>query len=287
MSVDRCVDVVIPTVARASLARALESVAQQSVPTNRIVVVADSSAEPAARAMAESFDASVVVGDRWRPGRARNEGMWRGSAKYVAFLDDDDWWEPTKLEQQVAVLDEHPTAPLSFTDTWFVRSDSTVRVPHRQLQPHDDLLDFVLSRRRLRYGDGFVQSSSLLVRRECAVQQPWDSDLPKHEDWDFVVRLCRRFGPPQHVREPLVWVPQGSSGSLSKTADPMASKEWLAAIEGSHRSRETGDFLATEVLRAHLQRREFSAAAKLIPELIGTRPHLAAVVVGVSGLVPR
>jgi glycosyltransferase involved in cell wall biosynthesis len=42
----------------------------------------------------------------------RNLGWREATGTYVALLDSDDVWEPTKLEVQVGILEEHPDAGL-------------------------------------------------------------------------------------------------------------------------------------------------------------------------------
>ncbi len=39
---------------------------------------------------------------------ARNHGVTLLGSRYVAFSDDDSWWEPEALSRAVAVLDAHP-----------------------------------------------------------------------------------------------------------------------------------------------------------------------------------
>ncbi|MDI6686771.1 MAG: glycosyltransferase family A protein [Desulfobacterales bacterium] len=46
------------------------------------------------------------------PATPRNRAIRYGTAKYVAFLDDDDIWLPEKLEQQVAFLEQQPDCVL-------------------------------------------------------------------------------------------------------------------------------------------------------------------------------
>jgi histidinol-phosphate phosphatase family protein len=88
------VDVVIPTVARASLASLLAALAPQ-VPgaVGRVVVVDDRRApDPAelrARGVAVGLDVEVEVGPGAGPAAARNVGWRATSAPWVAFLDDD------------------------------------------------------------------------------------------------------------------------------------------------------------------------------------------------------
>ena len=47
----------------------------------------------------------------------RNLGIAEAQAEYVAFLDADDVWLPTKLSEQVRLLDSHPSAALIYGRT--------------------------------------------------------------------------------------------------------------------------------------------------------------------------
>lgn len=43
---------------------------------------------------------------------ARNNGVAQASGEYIAFLDADDWWEPTYLERMVQLIEDYPEAGL-------------------------------------------------------------------------------------------------------------------------------------------------------------------------------
>ena len=43
---------------------------------------------------------------------ARNTGVAASNGEYIAFLDADDWWEPTYLEQMAKLIDDYPDAGL-------------------------------------------------------------------------------------------------------------------------------------------------------------------------------
>ena len=43
---------------------------------------------------------------------ARNTGVAASSGDYIAFLDADDWWKPTYLEQMAKLIDDYPDAGL-------------------------------------------------------------------------------------------------------------------------------------------------------------------------------
>ena len=43
---------------------------------------------------------------------ARNSGVAASSGDYIAFLDADDWWEPTYLEKMAQLIEDYPEAGL-------------------------------------------------------------------------------------------------------------------------------------------------------------------------------
>ena len=95
------IDVVIPTVGRPELRRALLSVNQQRIQPISLTVVCDNDDRwSEVRAVVSEFPAARLIRNdrRQRASGARNAGASIGEAPALAFLDDDDWWESTFLE---------------------------------------------------------------------------------------------------------------------------------------------------------------------------------------------
>lgn len=106
------VSVVIPTRDRPRLlAEALGSALAQTWRDIEVLVVDDGS-RPEARPVVERFDdrrVTYIRNDAPRGGAAaRNRGIRASRGEYVAFLDDDDIWLPTKIEKQMAVFGRAP-----------------------------------------------------------------------------------------------------------------------------------------------------------------------------------
>lgn len=104
--------VVVPTIGRPTLARALDSVLTQSIdPTEVEVIVVNDSGEPL-HAADWQRDARVRVVTTLRRERsvARNTGAAMARGRYLAFLDDDDWLQPGALESFQSLARESPGA---------------------------------------------------------------------------------------------------------------------------------------------------------------------------------
>jgi glycosyltransferase involved in cell wall biosynthesis len=116
-------------------------------------------------------------------GVVRNVAMRLTRSRYVAFLDDDNVWEPDHLATAMAVL-EAPGAPDAvYTAVRRVLPDGT----------EHDVLSVPWDRRRSA-DEQFVDINAFVGRRTPGLRFSWlyrpKGVLPR-EDWDFVHRYSR------------------------------------------------------------------------------------------------
>lgn len=282
------VSVVIPTIGRAELHRAIASVMSQTMKKVELVVVLDRpELEEKLRKTLPVECVLVCTPGAVGGAAARNVGVSSSHGRLIAYLDDDDWWEPTKLERQLASM---RMSGERFSWTWtFFESDRGVEVlPRTEIQDDDTVASYLVRRSRIRHGDGYIQSSSLLLERQLAIDVSWNEALSKHQDWDLVVRVAETCGSTGACcPEPLVHVAQGSMGSISKERSSEASRLWLTLHQTSLHRREAGDFIATQLLRSSLYQLRWSESFRYARMLILKPPHLAALVVAGFGLIER
>lgn len=115
----KLVTVIIPTYSRPKfLPRAIESVLSQTYPEIEIIVVDDNGegtenqkyTEELIRNYIDNKQVVYLKHDKNKNGSAaRNTGFKYSHGDYIAFLDDDDQFLPTKIEKQVEKL-EHSSA---------------------------------------------------------------------------------------------------------------------------------------------------------------------------------
>jgi N-acetylglucosaminyl-diphospho-decaprenol L-rhamnosyltransferase len=78
-----------------------------------VIVVDNASADGTPEAVRERFPAVEVIALRENRGpAARNLGVEQARTPYVAFNDDDSWWEPGALAHAADLLDAHPRLAL-------------------------------------------------------------------------------------------------------------------------------------------------------------------------------
>ena len=193
--------VVIPAYnAQSFVQRTLTSALNQSYTSFEIILVDDGStdqtrqiADAAARSDERLRIISVPNGG---VANARNLGIEEARGEFVAFLDADDLWHPTKLERQIAALTKNPAH----------QDDAAVYAFSRKIDTHDRLTEdmnavalqgYAFSRHLFAKPVG--NGSSILVRREAALavggyDPSWAAQgIGGCEDLDFELKIAGKY----------------------------------------------------------------------------------------------
>ena len=115
------------------LKEAIDSVLGQTFKDFELIIVDDgsnSSIEPIVRSISEDTRIKVYGIKHSGLGAALNHGISEAEGEYIARLDDDDMMLPTRLEKQLAFLDEH--TDVSCAGTWFYDKVGNKYYPHRK-----------------------------------------------------------------------------------------------------------------------------------------------------------
>ena len=187
------VSVILPTYNRPQfLPAAVDSVLSQTLEDWELII-ADDGSDGEALEYLESLTRSARVRlirlpHSGNPGAVRNAALRVARGEYVAFLDSDDSWMPTKLEAQVRALRASDDCRWSYTD--HVRIDAAgtsinwQRNPDRTL-PQGDIVEALL---RLRAG---TPTPTVMAERALIEQAGgFDEQQGLHEDYDLWLRLA-------------------------------------------------------------------------------------------------
>ncbi len=277
------ISVVIPCYNAAHFLRAtIESILQQTRPATEVIVVDDGSTDDSAR-IAASFGPPVRVIRQENQGEsaARNRGIEAATGDWVAFLDADDLWLPTKLARQAEVIRSAPADVVCVT-CQFVLFGEGMEDRRCELPPRYDS-DHPLREMLLGYT---VHVSAAAVHREAARRTPFPEEIRHAEDAIFFVLLrsqgrflevpevlvrYRRHGPqqsqePQHLLR----------AAISRLRWSLDNRQLFSAandevIRTTFVQRHLGDH--ADALRAGETGRAADIAAALV-ELAGPLRHL-------------
>jgi glycosyltransferase involved in cell wall biosynthesis len=210
---DSSVSVVIPAYnSQTFIADAVESALAQTVPPLEIIVVDDGSTDGTIGAL-ERFSSQVTLIRQANagPSAARNCAASHAGGAWLAFLDADDTWLPTKLQKQLQ-LAASEQVKMVYTDRLNVGAKGSlpdIQSDAQQLYRGDVFLDLLLK------GNHISLSSVLIDAALFRTLGGFAEHIRSGEDWDLWIRLAERHRIGA-VDEPLVryrFHPTMSSGA--------------------------------------------------------------------------
>ncbi|MFF7174795.1 glycosyltransferase family 2 protein [Streptomyces pseudovenezuelae] len=155
--------------------------------------------------------------------RARNLAMERARGDYVAFLDSDDMWLPTKVEQQLAFA-ATGDAPLTFTS--YYKVDAQYDGEAADFIPNGRV---VQARERVGYREMLTQDhiGALTAMYDRSVLGTrLMPDMPKRQDYALWLSIMRDGTPARGLQEPLAVYRAQRPGSLSSNKLALIPYNW-------------------------------------------------------------
>ena len=182
------VSVIIPTHNRRDYVReAIASVVAQTYQDFELIVVDDGSDDDTGTLVAEFSPVCPSLRYVCQANRgvsvARNTGVALSSGHYLAFLDSDDVWQPSKLERQLAFFGAHPRASICQTEEIWLRRGVRVNPHAKHRKTGGDIFARSLER-------CLVSPSAVMLRRSLFDRVGgFDPCLPVCEDYDLWLRI--------------------------------------------------------------------------------------------------
>lgn len=182
------VSVIIPTYNRASTIKdSIQSVLNQTVQPLEIIIIDDHSLDNTEE-IVKSFNSSKVIYilNRRTKGAngARNTGINLAKGKYIAFQDSDDIWHHNKLEMQLSFMEKYQSYDMCFCS---LEKKNVVEniFPKTEVSEHN-IKNEILKK-------NFISTQTIFIKTEVAKNILFDENLKKLQDWDFCIRVLKKY----------------------------------------------------------------------------------------------
>lgn len=211
------------------LKRAIDSVFAQTYNNIELIVVDDASTDGTSKYCVQQPLQYIFISKEESKGGnyARNLGIRAAKGKYVAFLDDDDYWLPTKIEKQVALIESK--------DCELVHCGRKLEIVKGDKVIYRDLLPNPLD-----YGDMHKKillticttTTNILAKRDALFEVGlFDENLRFWQEYELTIRLAQR--------KPFYFVNEVLSVYRINTSDKhrLTNKyeEWKDAVKYIHK----------------------------------------------------
>ncbi|GAL77629.1 beta-1,3-glucosyltransferase [Algibacter lectus] len=233
------VSVIIPTYKRSTrLSIAIESVLQQTHKAIEVIIVDDNGNTPyrtETKKILEPYlknnTLTYISHDKNQGGCiARNTGAFAATGEYIAFLDDDDFYEPSKLELQLEFLEANKNLDACMCSMFRVDENGKQIISRENTARGINLKDTIL--------DGNLFTSMLLIKRDVFKTLQGFSDIPRFQDKYFHYKFLAQNYKIGVLDQPLLTLVEHNDIRISLTANRKVidALSILRAFEIKHQS---------------------------------------------------
>jgi len=222
------ISVIIPTWNRAdSVLKSIQSVLAQTILPLEILVCDDGSTDNT-RAVVEGLQNPLV---HFLPGEhsgnaatPRNRGLAAARGEYIAFLDSDDTWLPTKLEKQIKSL-EQSGLQASATNAWRILPDEATHAPLLSFTEKEIHFKKILRNNVIICSAVLIQTSLL---KEAGGFPEFNAKTSINEDYALWLRILTRNSF-SYISEPLLNYNDDATHSFrsKNTKGPYEQKQYI------------------------------------------------------------
>lgn len=173
--------------------KAVDSVLEQIMPVQELVLVNDGGGEDFRAVLPGDPRIRVFTKSNEGVAATRNFAVSRCSGDYIAFLDQDDYWYPEKLQKQMAMISSPGEVCMVISSVDIVDDlgatvlqENTARVAatySRKTRGSHFLLN-------LAEGNYIFSSTPVIHRRIFERIGGFDSYTQPHDDWDMYLRIA-------------------------------------------------------------------------------------------------
>ena len=170
------------------LREAIESVLNQTYENFELIIVNDGSIDNTEDLILSYNNKRIIYlqnANNMGLPSARNTGLGKAKGKYIAFLDDDDYFYSKKLEEQLLFLQKNnANVTYCFTD---IVSESRKIIGCYNNNDSGDILNILLLR-------NFITPSSVMISKDVYENIGYFKiHLKRCADWDYWIRISTKY----------------------------------------------------------------------------------------------
>lgn len=185
----KSISVVIPTHNREhTLARAIDSVLDQTSTVDEIIVVDDGSTDNTENFLSKKYP-SVDYQYQSNAGvsAARNKGVSVAKSDWIAFLDSDDQWLAKKIGMQRQAWNESPSHRIVHSDEVWIRNGIRVNKKNKYKKSGGRIFEDCLPLCA-------ISPSSVVIEKKLLIEVGgFDESLTVCEDYDLWLKICSAY----------------------------------------------------------------------------------------------
>ncbi|MFM5686602.1 glycosyltransferase family 2 protein [Aeromonas caviae] len=178
-------------------------------------------------------------------GGARNEGIKRATKKFICFLDADDIWLDSKVSIQLASYQKGVILTSTVLKGRMINDSVIMPKSVKPIDEHVSNSLFVHNR--------LIQTSTFFMSTEIAKNILFNPSLPRHQDYDFLLRAeAAGYYIIQNEQPLSFWRVEDASTNrfLKKKASPEFFIDWF---------RDYRKFMTNDAAMAYVSKNIFSA----------------------------
>ncbi len=158
---------------------AIESAICQTYPISEIIVVDDGSTDSTPEVI-KDYPVRFVSTSHQGTAFARNVGIESTGSDFIAFLDGDDWYLPTKIEESLKIFRQDSRLGLVQSGLFYYHMDGSVDTAYATTKSFRDFLDRC-----------WIHTNSVYRRTVFEDVGMFNPAYKCCEDFEFYVRMMR------------------------------------------------------------------------------------------------
>lgn len=235
---DKLVSVIVPAYNVApEIGDCIRSVQQQTYPNWELIIVNDGSKDDTVKIVeelkAKDCRIRLINQDNGGVSKARNTGLSEASGEYIAFLDGDDMWEPTFLEELIASKKKYGV-DMVYCGYSHLYASGLKRGFSYPYSNGNVLMDVISKKTHIHIGAilvdrSFITRMNVTFTEGCLVAQ----------DQEFIKKLVSRANVQAVPKELMIYRIRSGSAVRSKW-------DWKKHIHGIYAFQRATDFILSQ-----------------------------------------